>query len=80
MANLTVRNIPDDVYERLKQRAAANRRSLNQEIVLLLERVDQPTAEEKQDFLTRLRAFHQTLPDFEMTDAEISAAKRKGRP
>jgi plasmid stability protein len=36
MATLTLKNVPDDVYERLKRRAAANRRSLNQEAIQVL--------------------------------------------
>jgi len=38
MASLTIRDIPDEVLARLRERAAANRRSLNSEILLLLER------------------------------------------
>ena len=37
MANLTVRNIPERALNRLRERAAASRRSLNNEIVVLLE-------------------------------------------
>jgi plasmid stability protein len=33
MANLTIRNIPDELHERLKERAKQNRRSLNQEVI-----------------------------------------------
>ena len=33
MANLTIRGLPDEVHARLKERAKANRRSLNQEVV-----------------------------------------------
>lgn len=36
MANLTVRNIPRDLYKRLKGNARRNRRSLNAEIVAIL--------------------------------------------
>jgi len=35
---LTVKNIPDELYERLKQSAAEHRRSLNSEILVCLER------------------------------------------
>ena len=36
MRNTTLKNIPDPVYERLRQRAARNRRSLNQEMLQIL--------------------------------------------
>jgi plasmid stability protein len=37
MATLHVRNIPDEVYERVKQLAARQRRSLSEEVAVLLE-------------------------------------------
>lgn len=37
MATLNVKNLPDDLYERLKQRAKRDRRSVAQEVILLLE-------------------------------------------
>lgn len=38
MPTLTVKNIPDELYERLKQSAGEHRRSLNSEILVCLER------------------------------------------
>lgn len=37
MASLTLKNIPEPVLERLRERAALDRRSLTQEILFLLE-------------------------------------------
>ncbi len=37
MATLTLRNLPDRALARLRERAVADRRSLNNEIVVLLE-------------------------------------------
>jgi len=37
MASVCIKNIPEHVHSRLKEQAHRNRRSLNQEIVLLLE-------------------------------------------
>ncbi len=39
MATLTIKKLPADLHERLKQRARQNRRSLNNEIIVLLEQV-----------------------------------------
>ena len=33
MANLTIRNLPDELHASLKERAKRNRRSLNQEVI-----------------------------------------------
>ena len=35
--NLSVKNVPDELAERLRRRAAANRRSLQRELLLILE-------------------------------------------
>lgn len=37
MATLTLKNVPDDLYERLKALAGAHRRSLNQEAIVSLQ-------------------------------------------
>jgi len=37
--SMTIRNVPDDVYERLTAMARANRRSLQQQVLVLLEQV-----------------------------------------
>lgn len=36
MTNFTIKNIPDEVYEALKRRAAQNQRSINQEAIFCL--------------------------------------------
>lgn len=38
MATLNVKNFPDELYERIKRRAAAQRRSIAGEVVTLLDR------------------------------------------
>jgi plasmid stability protein len=46
MKTLTVRNVPDDLYRSLSSLAARNRRSLQQQVLVVLERVralDQPS-------------------------------------
>jgi plasmid stability protein len=37
MPNLLIRDLPEEVHRRLKERAAQNRRSMSQEALLLLE-------------------------------------------
>ena len=45
MATLYVENVPDELYEALRDRAGSNRRSISAETILLLERA-LPTAAE----------------------------------
>ncbi len=47
MASLTVRNIPDDVLEKIKALSAVERRSLNNQILIILERGTFQEYEEK---------------------------------
>lgn len=77
MPSLTVRNIPDPIYSRLREQAMQNRRSMSNEIVMLLEAVLMPQAVEGDPFLhTAEQAdawFDEPLPDL------IAAGKREGR-
>lgn len=36
MTNFTIKNIPDEIYEALKRRAAEHQRSINQEAIFCL--------------------------------------------
>lgn len=38
MVNISLRDVPDEVYQQLKQMAERERRSVNQQILVLLER------------------------------------------
>lgn len=38
MPSLTIKNIPTDLYQQLKARAGQNRRSMNNEVIVCLER------------------------------------------
>lgn len=38
MTDLLIRQIPDELHTKLKESARANRRSMNQEVLVLLER------------------------------------------
>ena len=77
---LTLKNIPDAVYERLKVSAAAHRRSLNSEAIACLEKVlmaNRHTVEERLARIRQLRASLRT-PDFEHEG--MDDMKREGRP
>jgi len=47
MANITIRNIPDDVFEKIKSLSSAERRSMNNELLLIIERGTLSEYEEK---------------------------------
>ena len=79
MATVTVKNIPDDIYERLKAVAEINRRSINSEIIVCIEhavasrRIDPEKALESARRLRALTAKHV------ISDEEFNQAKADGR-
>jgi plasmid stability protein len=77
---LTLKNIPDAVYERLKASAESHRRSMNSEAIVCLEAVLLPTKTAPGERLARARALRAGLPAGEFTASDIDAAKRAGRP
>lgn len=76
---LTLKNIPDAVYERLKQSAEANRRSMNSEAIVCLEQVLLPSRITPAQRLERIRALRDTLPQGKFLPRDIDAFKRQGR-
>lgn len=49
MATLHIQDVPDDLYERLQQLAAAQKRSINAQVVNLLESALQAEFQQHQD-------------------------------
>ena len=81
MPTITLKNIPEELYERIKKRAKEHRRSINSEVIVNLER----------GFLKRVRISEEILADVDrlrektvdmspLTDEEIRKAKDWGRP
>ena len=79
MATVTVKNIPDELYERLRSVAEINRRSINSEIIMCIEnnvisrRIDLEEVLENARQLRRLTARHP------ISDEEFNQAKAEGR-
>lgn len=67
MANLTIRNLDDEVVEKLKARAKENERSLEAEIrVLLTETAERPSRKTLRELAERISAM---TPDVPQTDS-----------
>lgn len=77
---LTLKNIPDAVYERLRASAEMHRRSLNSEAIVCLESVLLPTRMPPGERLARARELRATLPKGKFRARDIDAAKRQDRP
>jgi antitoxin FitA len=77
--NLTLKGVPDEVHERLKQAAAVNHRSLNSEIIARLEAQVLTRRATAQDHLAAIRATRERLVAGGFDHADIDRFKREGR-
>ncbi|WP_458069830.1 FitA-like ribbon-helix-helix domain-containing protein [Rhodanobacter sp. BL-MT-08] len=76
---LTLKNIPDAVYERLKRSAETHRRSMNSEAIVCLEAMlIGKTA--SADRLARARELRSALTKGKFRARDIDAMKRDSRP
>jgi antitoxin FitA len=76
---LTLKNIPDVVYQRLKTSAETNRRSLNSEAIVCLEAVLLPIKIGPRERLTRARELRAGLLPATFKARDIEAFKRQER-
>jgi plasmid stability protein len=76
---LTLKNIPDEVYERLKSAAETHRRSMNSEAIVCLEAVLLPGRADPGERLARARALRATLPKTKFKARDIASFKVEGR-
>jgi plasmid stability protein len=76
---LTLKNIPDTVYERLKAAAALHRRSMNSEAIVCLEAVLLPTRVATTERLARARELRAALKSAEFLAHDVDSLKREGR-
>ncbi len=79
MATLTIKNMPDELYEKIKASAAVNRRSINQEVIFLIEQVLAANAAGFETTLSEVRLLREQLGIY-VTEDEINQAKNEGRP
>ncbi len=80
MASITLKNVPDDLYERLKAAARAHHRSINSELIHCLEVVFQPHPISTEERLERLRRIRPDIPPTSVSPEEIQRAIDDGRP
>lgn len=77
MPNLTLKRVPDEIHERLKERAERHRRSMNSEAIRILERALTPSRMSAEEAIARAKELNdrigKTFPDI------VNDAKRKGR-
>ncbi|MGH8522956.1 MAG: FitA-like ribbon-helix-helix domain-containing protein [Gammaproteobacteria bacterium] len=77
MPTITLKNIPDELHQRLRLSANRHHRSLNREIISLLETSLAGGSNDTDELFSELNALHSRLPpvDHELIDK----LKREGR-
>lgn len=79
MATITVKNIPEDLYEQLKQSAEAHRRSINSEIIICIEQTVRSSTINPKISLERARNLRGKTISHPISDLEFNQAKADGR-
>ena len=79
MATVTVKNIPDELYDRLKSVAEINRRSINSEIIMCIENNVISRRINPDEVLENARQLRQLTAGHLISDKEFNKAKTEGR-
>jgi hypothetical protein len=80
MPTITVKNIPPDLYEKLKRAAELSHRSINSEIIACIERAVRSQPIDPDLLLANARRLRRKTASHPITDDEFLRAKNAGRP
>jgi len=80
MPTLTLKNIPDDTYTRLKEAARLHHRSMNSEILYCVERALCSHPADVEERLSAARRLRSMSASHRLTDDELIQARNEGRP
>ena len=78
MPSITIRNIPEDIYQQLKDRAKINRRSINNEVIHLMERSMESNQVNTEEILYKAKNYRKKLKG-SLTESDIEDAINNGR-
>ena len=79
MATITIKNIPDPTYNTLKQIAAENHRSVNSEIINLIEKATKSTKIDPNQHLVLSRKLREKSKRIIASDTMLMDMKNEGR-
>jgi hypothetical protein len=80
MPALTIKNIPDSIYQQLKKAAELHRRSINSEVLIYLERALIATKTGSTECLNRIEQLRAAIKPDSITPEDIEQAINSGRP
>ena len=79
MVAITVKNIPEMIYARVKERAKANHRSINNELITILEQAVLSQPINFAETLERTKRIRELTAHYVITDDELTRLKNEGR-
>jgi antitoxin FitA len=79
MATVTVKNIPDELYERLKSIAEKNRRSVNSEIIICIENAGMSRRIDIDEVIENARRLRKLTAGHLISDEKFNQAKAEVR-
>lgn len=77
--NITIRDIPDEVYKKLKQQAELHHRSINSEVIYYLKRIVQSHRPDPDQIIARAKNLKQQAKG-SLSMQQIQQAIGEGRP
>ena len=80
MATITLKNIPEPTYNMVKQLAAENHRSINSEIIHLIEKATKSTKIDPNQHLVLSRKLREKSKSIIISDTALTDMKNEGRP
>ncbi len=78
MPTITVKNIPHDTYEKLKQSAKRSHRSINSEIIMCIEKAVRSRRIDLESITASARELRSRTASHPITDRQFTRAKNKG--
>jgi len=78
VANLTIKGLTREVHERLRRRARERGRSLNREVILILEKAVWRRTPDPEEIIARIDAIHRRGKMVPVTEEFLRKVKREG--
>ena len=79
MPTITVKNIPPEIYDKLKRAAKLSHRSINSEIIACIEQAVRSQPIDPELMLARAHNLRAITASYPITEGEFNTAKTDGR-
>ena len=77
--NVTIKDLPPRLHRALKARALANKRSLNWEVIDIIEQAVERRPLDVEEFLTRIAPVRERIKGPHLSEVLLTRAKGEGR-